>query len=141
MSGAIVSDPFTDAQDAVGARMEEILDACRVKDFARLSAYHLSGPKFSKYDDEGPQGRQDDRTAMQAEIDAFTPLEGFDGRFDDLKIDVFGAVAVATGIFRCTFTIGGESGAAQSRSTIVLVNDDGNWLIAHEHHSPFVEEG
>lgn len=140
MSSDLITDPFTGAQSAVRARLDEILDACRSKDFDRLAGYHLSGPKFSKFDDEGPQARQGDQSGMQGEINAFRPLEDFDGRFDDLKVDVFGPVAIATGIFRCTFILEGENGSAQSRSTVVLVDDEGDWLIAHEHHSPLNEE-
>ena len=57
MSTDIITGPFEEAQASVRARIAEILDACRVKDFERLARYHLSGPKFSKFDDEGAQGR------------------------------------------------------------------------------------
>ena len=140
MSSSLLTDPFIEAQSAVRTRLDEILDACRSKDFERLARYHLTGPKFTKFDDEGFQGRQDDQSGMQGEIDAFTPLSDFDGRFDDLKVDVFGPVAIATGIFRCTFTMEGEAGSAVSRSTVVLVDDEGDWLIAHEHHSPLIDK-
>ena len=139
MRNDLISEPFSEAQAAVRARLDEILDACRAKEFDRLASYHLSGPKFSKFDDEGPQGRQDDKSGMQGEIDTFTALDAFDGRFDDLKVDVFGPVAIATSIARYTFSMHGEHGSGQSRSTLVLVDDDGDWLIAHEHHSPLTE--
>ena len=139
MSSDFISDPFLEAQAAVRARLDEILDACRAKKFDRLASYHLSGPKFSKFDDEGPQGRQDDKSGMQGEIDTFSALDAFDGRFDDLKVDVFGPVAIATSTVRYSFTMDGEHGSGQSRSTLVLVDNAGDWLIAHEHHSPLIE--
>jgi ketosteroid isomerase-like protein len=140
MSSNLITDPFIEAQTAIRVRLDEILDACRSKDFDRLAGYHLSGPKFSKFDDEGPQGRQDDKSGMQGEIDAFSALEDFDGGFDDLKIDVFGPVAVVTGVFRCTFTMNGEIGSARSRTSAVFVDNEGDWVIAHEHNSPLISE-
>ena len=59
MSADILTEPYVDSQKAVAARLEEILDACRVKDFDRLVAYHLAGPKFTKFDDAEPLDRQD----------------------------------------------------------------------------------
>lgn len=138
MGADIITETFESSQVAVAARIDEILDACQAKDFDRLASYHLAGPKFTKFDDEGPQVRQDSTTAMQAEIDAFRPLEDFTGWFEDLKIDVFGDVAVATGIFRCAFRVAGKPGTASSRTSAVFVDNNGQWLIAHEHNSPFL---
>lgn len=138
MGTAILTDPFEAAQAAVAARIAEILDACRVQDFDRLAAYHLAGPKFSKFDDAEPLDRQDAETAMRAEVEGFSALEDFDGHLDDLKIDVFGPVAITTGVFRATFRIGDDPLSVATRTTVVFVDADGDWLIAHEHHSPFV---
>lgn len=138
MDADIITEPFESSQAAVAARIGEILDACEAQDFDRLASYHLAGPKFTKFDDEGPQGRQDSTTAMQGEIDAFRTLEDFKGWFEDLKIDVFGPVAIATGIFRCTFNVTGDAGTASSRTSAVFVDNTGQWLIAHEHNSPLV---
>ena len=137
MSTDVITEPFQTSQAAVSARIEEILDAVRVKDFDRLAAYHLAGPKFTKFDDVEPFDWQDAETAMRAEVEEFSALEDFDGGFEDLKIDVFGPVAIATGIFRATYRVGDDTDSAAARSTVVFVDDDGDWLIAHEHHSPF----
>ena len=139
LSRDILTDPFPEVQAAITARLEEILDACVVKDFDRLAAYHLAGPKFSKFDDLEPLDRQDDETAMRSEVDAFSGIEDLDARIEDLKIDVFGPVAVVTGVFQAAFRVDGEQQSARTRSTVALVDaGDGNWLICHEHHSPFV---
>ena len=138
MSIDILTDPFEASQAAVAARLEEVLDACRGKDFDRLVAYHLSGVKFSKFDDAEPLDRQDAETGMRAEIEGFSAIEDFDGRLDDMKVDVFGPVAITTGVFRCTFRVGDDQRSLATRTTIVFVDADGDWLIAHEHHSPFV---
>ena len=138
MSRDILTDPFPVAQAAITARLDKILDACVVKDFDRLAAYHLAGSKFSKFDDLDPLDRQDDQTAMRSEVEAFTAIDDLEAHADDLKIDVFGRVAVATCVFRAAFRVGGERQASRTRTTVVFVDaGDGDWLIAHEHHSPF----
>ena len=138
MSADILTEPYVDSQKAVAARLEEILDACRVKDFDRLATYHLAGPKFTKFDDAEPLDRQDAETGMRAEVEGFSAIDDFDGQLDDMKIDVFGPVAITTGIFRATFRVGDDQQSAATRTTVVFVDSDGDWLIAHEHHSPFV---
>lgn len=55
----------------------------------------------------------------------------------DLKIDVFGPVGMITFIAAYEFIHEDERVASRSRSTMVVVNDGTQWLIAHEHHSPF----
>ena len=72
---------------------------------------------------------------MRSEVEQFSALEGFNVGIDDLKIDVFGEVAVVTGVFRGTFRTREDAGSFASRSTLVFVNSEGDWLIAHEHHS------
>jgi len=135
----MLTDPFPEAQTAIAARIGEIVHACVVKDFDRLAAYHLAGPKFSKFDDLEPLDRQDDETAMRSEVEAFSPIEDLEARIDGLKIDVFGPVAIVTGVFQAAFRAGEEQQSARTRTTVVFVDAGaGNWLIAHEHHSPFV---
>ncbi|MCE0485421.1 nuclear transport factor 2 family protein [Ornithinimicrobium sediminis] len=73
---------------------------------------------------------------MQGEIDDFRPVEDFKLWFEDLKNDDFGPVAIATGIFRCSFNVADEPGTAISRASAEFVDNDSQWLIAHEHNSP-----
>ena len=137
----IIADPFESAPAAVQAKIEQVLDAVTAKDFDRLASNHLAGPKFSKFDDVEPVDRQDAQTGMRMEVEQFTGMEDFRGRFEDLKIDVFGPVAIATGIFVWDCRIEGNVVAGQSRSTLVFVDDGEQWLIAPEHHSPFPAAG
>lgn len=134
----IITDPFESSQASARARIGEILDAAKAKDFPRLASYHLQGPKFTKFDDTEPLERQDAELGMRLEVEQFGGMEDFHGWFDDLKVDVFGPVAIVTGILVWECTLQGEPVSGRSRSTVVLVDSDGEWLIAHEHHSPFV---
>ena len=65
-------------------------------------------------------------------------VEDLDARIEDLKVDVFGPVAIATGVFQGQARVGDEVASFATRTTLVFVDDAGDWLIAHEHHSPFV---
>lgn len=137
----IITNLFESAQASVQARIEQILGAVTAKDFDRLASYHLAGPKFSKIDDVEPLDRQDAETGMRLEVEQFTGMEDFHGRLDDLKIDVFGPVAITTGIFVWDCRVEGEVVSGRSRSTLVFVDSNGQWLIAHEHHSPLPANG
>jgi ketosteroid isomerase-like protein len=133
----IISDSFEAEQEQVEATLDGIMDAVQRKDFARLAAYHLYSPKFTKFDDFDPLDRQDAATAQHSEEEGLGGVENFHYRLDDLKIDVFGSVAVATFIFDYGFDAGGEAMSVRARSTMVFVNDHQTWKIAHEHFSPF----
>lgn len=66
-------------------------------------------------------------------------MKEFDPHIVDLKIDIFGPVAVTT--FVMEYEVVDEEGARHSfraRATMVLVKEEGGWLIVHEHFSPFV---
>ncbi|MFI7494846.1 hypothetical protein ACH9D2_09030 [Kocuria sp. M4R2S49] len=99
MDTDIVADTFESSQEAVAARIEEILDAVIGKDFDRLASYHLDGPKFTKFDDAEPLDRQDAETSARREAEQFAAVEDLHVGFDGLRIDVFGPVAIATGVF------------------------------------------
>ena len=59
-------------------------------------------------------------------------------RAEDRKIDIFGSAAVATLVLDWSATMpDGETYAARSRVTLVLVDDRGACKIAHEHFSAF----
>jgi ketosteroid isomerase-like protein len=134
----VVNDLFPQAQAAVAARVHEILDAVNAQDVDRLDAHHLWGPKFSKFDDGEPAGRQDAATTRQLERELVAAARAISFRAEDLKIDVFGPAAVATFVLDWSATMpDGETYASRSRATLVLVDDRGDWKIAHEHFSVF----
>ena len=136
MGNDLIDKMFETHQAAITARLDELFIACAARDFGRLSALHLAGPKFSKFDDVEPFDRQGAEVAMRSETEQLSALQDVDCQMDDVKVDVFGEVAVVTGIWTTTYRLDDEPGRSCSRSTLVFVNDGGDWLIAHEHHSP-----
>lgn len=121
-------------QTQIQTRLTEIFDAATRKDFVRLDSYHLYGPKFTKFATESPD-RQDADAAREGEHRGLAAVSGMKIHVDNLKIDVFQDVGVATFLFRYSFIVGTESVEREAKGTIVLVNDLGSWKIVHEHFS------
>lgn len=133
----IVDDPFIVEQELVAETLHAIMDAVRRKDFARLAAFHLDSPKFTKFDDFEPLDRQDVATANRYEEEGLSGVDNFEYDLLDLKVDVFGSAAIATFVFDYRFDAAGEAMALKARATMVFVEDSECWKIAHEHLSPF----
>ncbi len=66
-------------------------------------------------------------------------VTGMKMRADDLKIDLFGDVGVATFILEYGSDVGGQRTEKRDRTTMVFVRDHGEWKIAHEHLSPITQ--
>ncbi|PWU19564.1 MAG: hypothetical protein C5B50_06265 [Verrucomicrobia bacterium] len=115
-------------------RLSQICDACAKKDFVRLDSYHLFGPKFTKFTTQAPD-RLDADAARNGEHDSLGAAPDLAMQTEDLKVDIFGDVGIATFILKYSFS--GPSGRVekQARSTLVFVKDHGDWKIAHEHLS------
>lgn len=120
----------------IKSRLQEVFDAAEKQDLSRLDSYHLYGPKFTKFP-AAPVGRQDAAIARQSEHEGLGAIRALTMQADDLKIDVFGDVGIATFVLNSRFKAGGGPIERQERATLVFVNDQGAWKIAHEHFSPF----
>lgn len=134
-----VDPTFGDAQ-AVARALTDLMDAAARKDLDRVDAFHLYGPAFSKFSENG-LGRQDADTTREAERRGLTAARSFEVQIDDLKVDLFGPVAVATMILRYAVATEGLEAKGATRSTIVLVQVESEWKIVHEHHSSLRGEG
>src|SRR6185436_6235519 len=117
-------------------RLSEIFEAAARKDMARLDSYHLYGPAFTKFG-AGQLGRQDAESARQGEHDGLGAISGLSMRADELKIDLFRDVAIATFILNYSFKASNDTIQKSERSTLVLVKDGEAWKIVHEHFSAF----
>jgi len=138
---SILVKPYAQEQLEVERRIEDIMSAARRRSVDELESYHAFGRKFTKFDDFEPLERQDADTTRRLEREAILGVEEFDPRVVDLKIDVFGPAAVTTFVMDYTVAAEGERHELRARATLVLVNEDAEWLIVHEHFSPFVANG
>jgi ketosteroid isomerase-like protein len=133
----IVNLPYLQEQKQIEQAVHDIFDAAKRKDFDQLEAFHLIGPKFTKFDDWEPMSRQDALTAMKSERDRFSQLTDFRMDIKDLKADVFGDIAIATFVATYTGKMGDTPIAAMDRCTLVFVRVGKLWKITHEHFSSF----
>jgi ketosteroid isomerase-like protein len=138
---SILVEPYAHEQLEVERRIEDIMSAARRRAVDELESYHAFGRKFTKFDDFEPLERQDADTTRQLEREAILGVEEFDPRVVDLKVDVFGPVAVTTFVMDYAVVADGERHELRARGTLVLANEGGEWLIVHEHFSPFVANG
>ena len=138
---SILVEPYAQEQLEVERRIEEIMSAARRRAVDELDSYHAFGRKFTKFDDFAPLERQDADTTRRLEREAILGVEEFDPRVIDLKVDVFGPVAVTTFVMDYAVVAEGERHELRARGTLVLANEGGEWLIVHEHFSPFVANG
>lgn len=127
---------YPEERAKIQRRLNEIFDAAEKKDLPRLDSYHFYGPKFTKFAD-GQLSRQDATAARQGEHDGLGSINDLSMRADDVKIDVFGDVAIATFVLEARFKAGTDTIEKQARSTLVFVKERGDWKIAHEHFSAF----
>ena len=127
---------FPEAQKEIERTLHELLDAAQAKDFPRLESMHLYGPKFSRWDSRSAT-RQDADATRLAERAGIEPLDSFRASAEDLKVDVFGEVAVATFVMPYEAARGGQTASSKVKATLVWVKTGGGWKIAHEHLSAF----
>ena len=133
--GAASNSSGSRASAQIQSRLEQIFDAAAKKDLDRLASYHLYGPRFSKFAPDSPS-RLDAEAARNGENNAFSRINDFSARADDLKVDVFGNTAIATFVMSYGFTRETNSVNRQALTTLVFVKDHGEWKITHEHISP-----
>ncbi len=130
----IVNDPFPEAQTEVKEILEQIYKAAQAQDLDQLSSYHLYGTKFTEF--KSGKLRADAERNKQSEREFFTRISDFEYDLRDLKVSVFGDVAVATFHGHFQVTMGEENLSFQRQSTLVFVKTDDSWKIVHEHFSP-----
>ncbi len=116
------------------------------KDFGKLARLHADDVKFSKFSDTAPYGRQTAREASMYEEMAFANISDFQFSIEDLKIDFFEQIAIATftveygGIVVDDYTFTGRTLNWKSRATMVFQKRGDEWLIVHEHLSKVPEQ-
>jgi len=125
---------FPESQKEVEQTLRELFQAAEHKDFPLVESMHLYGPKFSKFEARGA-ARLDAETTRKAERAGIEPLESFRVTFEDLKVDVFGETAIATFLMPYEAKASGQTHQSKVKATLVWVQTDSGWKIAHEHFS------
>lgn len=132
------------------AQIEETIrayyEAGRRRDFGKLSRLKAS-QGFSKFDDLPPLGRQGAGEALAYEELAFSSISDLQYEIRDLEIQPLSEDhALATfylrlrGVVVENYTFEGRGVARESRVTMVLRRESGEWRILHLHASPMAGE-
>jgi hypothetical protein len=128
-------DASAEDEKEVEQTLHAIFEAAEKKDLDRLEGYHLFGPGFTKFSERGT--RQDAALARSSERKGIGGLEAFHPEVEDLKVDVFGRVAIATFLLRYEAVASQLTQKGKLRATIVFVRVGPEWRITHEHFSEF----
>ena len=127
----------------VEALIQAFFDTGKSKDLAALADFHAPRDQFTKFDENPPYTRQNSEEAFVYEQAAFANISDYNYSIDELRIDLFGDVAIATfylsysGMFINDYSFEGSPVGSRSRVTMVLTRNVRGWKIAHEHLSRF----
>ena len=130
----IINDEFPQAQVEIAKVLDEIYKSGQAKNLELLSSYHLYGPKFTEFKNGEP--RADAEKNEKGEREIFSAISNLDYDLRDLKVNVFGDVAIATFHGYFEFDMGEDHISIQAQSTLVFAKADNTWKIVHEHFSP-----
>lgn len=128
----LVNDRFPEAQAELREVMSSIGKDLATANFAGIQAHHLDSDKFTKF---GPRDfkRQDVTRTNESEAAFFRSISDFNQEITDLKIDVFGDIAVVTHYADRSFVQDGEERVGRGRQTLVFLRTGDGWKIVHEH--------
>ena len=103
-----------------------------------LRSAHLNSPKFSKF---GPRiaKRQDVEQTIKSETEHFLSIKEAKLVIEDLKIDIFDNVGIATFYNNFSFIKNDKRVQGKGRVTLAFLRTEEGWKIIHEHSSPFNE--
>ena len=97
-----------------------------------LQDIHLLSEKFTKF---GPRNfeRQDVGSTNRSEAAFFSSISEASYQIEDLKIDVFDDIGIATYYPEVSFLRDGEQVQSTGRQTLVFLRTDAGWKLVHEH--------
>jgi ketosteroid isomerase-like protein len=126
---------FPEAQAELRAVLAEIVRDAESANVRRLRAGHLQSDKFTKF-----SGRSFERQTVdqcnESEAAFFTSLLDLRFEMKDLKIDVFGDVAVVTCYNHASYVLDSKPRSVIARNTLVFLKTADGWKIVHEHVTP-----
>jgi ketosteroid isomerase-like protein len=133
----IVTEMYPEEQKKLESIVQDIFVTAKNKDLARLDAFHLHSPKFTKFEQEGIFTRRNIDETRKTEAEGFSAVSDFNYEVQDFKADVFGDAAITTFYWQYAAKMGATPIAGRVRMTLVFVKVDNDWKIAHEHISSF----
>lgn len=126
----------------VSAFVHAFFEAGKEKDLTALMDFHAPHG-FTKFDENPPYTRQNSEEAFIHEQAAFANISDYEYKIEELRIDLFGEIAIATfylaykGVFVNDYSFEGMTVGSRSRVTMVLLMTMAGWKMVHEHFSSF----
>ncbi len=119
-------------------KVHEIWQDAENKDIEKLKSAHYESPKFSKF---GPRvsERQNVSETNRSETEHFSKIKDVKLILENLKVDVFENIGIATFYNNYSFIKNGEIKKGKVRVTLAFIKSPDGWKIIHEHSSPFNE--
>lgn len=132
-------------EDSIKRVVYRSFEIGKSKDLQGIQALHYNDKRFSKFGDVPPYMRMDyNETCMYEEL-YFASVSDYDFKIEDLRIDIFDNMAIATFIVEHTgmlvddYSFTGRTMNVKARGTMVFHKKDSQWLIVHEHFSKIPE--
>jgi len=136
-SGDGIMTEYPEEKAEIMQTWNEIVESVKEGDVDKLISFHAYGPKFTEFKQGAPRNGGEENEAFERGVFG-SVKEVVKMKSKDLKIAVYhGNVAVVT--FHSDFHLQFEEELAVVNDQISLVfvkNNDGEWKIVHEHHSP-----
>jgi len=131
----LINDKFPEAQAEIHEIIKSIMKDAETANIEGLQTVHLVSDKFTKF---GPRSfdRQDVASTNESEAAFFGSISNYKQEIKDLKIDVFGDIAIATYYPHVSFLQNGEKKEGSGRQTLVFLKTLEGWKIVHEHGTP-----
>jgi len=128
----IVKQSFPEAQAEIHEAIKSIVLDAETANIEGLKAAHLISEKFTKF---GPRNfnRQDVISTNNSEEAFFGSISDYKQEINDLKIDVFGDIGIATYYPNVSFIQDGVKKNGSGRQTLVFLKTKNGWKIIHEH--------
>jgi len=128
----LINDQFPEAQAELREVVASIVKDAMTADIEGLQAAHLVSDKFTKF---GPRTfeRQDVASTNESEAAFFGAISNFKQEVEELKIDVFGDIGIATYYPHVSFVQDGEKKEGSGRQTLVFLKPEDGLKIVHEH--------
>lgn len=131
----IINDEFPEAQQEVMETFGQVAQSILDGDMDKLISFHAYSPKFTEFKNGEP--RNDAAANETYERNVFgsvTEVIKFDA--NDLKIAVYGDVAILT--FHSDFHLkfGADLVIVNDQISLIFANTSDGWKMVHEHHSP-----
>lgn len=119
-------------------KVHEIWEDAENTNIEKLKSAHYESPKFSKF---GPRisERQNVSETNKSETAHFSKIKDVKLVLENLKVDVFENIGIATFYNNYSFIKNGKNIKGKGRVTLVFIKSPDGWKIIHEHSSPFNE--